>query len=107
MYTLEFCFLLRVKSLDPALDNVASFKSMSNFPFSFLTLSLDQYLIKTEQLRGSTSKLLISYVKPHKAVSNTTIGKWCKSVLKDAGIDVTEFTSHPPLLPMPPKSALH
>ena len=55
---------------------------------------LDQYLIKTEQLRGSTSKLLISYVKPHKAVSNTTIGKWCKSVLKDAGIDVTEFTSH-------------
>lgn len=55
---------------------------------------LDQYLIKTEQLRVSTSKLLISYVKPHKAVSNTTIGKWCKSVLKDAGIDVTEFTSH-------------
>ena len=55
---------------------------------------LNQYLVKTENLRGSTSQLLISYVKPHKAVSNTTIGKWCKSVLKDAGIDVTEFTSH-------------
>ena len=55
---------------------------------------LNQYLVKTQNLRGSTSQLLISYVKPHKAVSNTTIGKWCKSVLKDAGIDVTEFTSH-------------
>ena len=55
---------------------------------------LNQYLVKTENLRGSTLQLLISYVKPHKAVSNTTIGKWCKSVLKDAGIDVTEFTSH-------------
>jgi len=55
---------------------------------------LIQYLVKTKNLRGSTSQLLISYVKPHKAASNTTIGKWCKSVLKDAGIDVTEFTSH-------------
>ena len=55
---------------------------------------LNQYLVKTELLRGSTSQLLISYVKPHKAVSNTSIGKWCKSVLKDAGIDVNEFTSH-------------
>lgn len=55
---------------------------------------LDQYLAKTEKLRGATSQLLISYVKPHKAVSNTTISKWCKTVLKDAGINVTEFTSH-------------
>ena len=55
---------------------------------------LDQYLAKTEKLRGATSQLLISYVKPHKAVSNTTISKWSKTVLKDAGIDVTEFTSH-------------
>ena len=56
---------------------------------------LNQYLAKTETLRGSTSQLLlISYVKPHKAVSNTTIGKWCKSVLRDAGIDVAVFSSH-------------
>jgi len=55
---------------------------------------LDQYLAKTESLRGSTSQLLLNYVKPHKAISNTTIGKWSKSVLKDAGIDVTKFTSH-------------
>ena len=52
---------------------------------------LNQYLVKTENLRGSTSQLLISYVKPHKAVSNTTIGKWCKSVLKDAGIDIRVY----------------
>lgn len=56
---------------------------------------LNQYLVKTKNVQGSTSQLLISYVKPHKAVSNTTIGKWCKFVLKDAGIDVTEFTMQP------------
>ena len=55
---------------------------------------LTQYLAKTAHLRGPTSQLLISYVKPHKAVSNTTIGKWCKSVLRDAGIDVAVFSSH-------------
>ena len=55
---------------------------------------LTQYLAKTANLRGPTSQLLISYVKPHKAVSNTTIGKWCKSVLRDAGIDVAVFSSH-------------
>ena len=36
---------------------------------------LNQYLVKTENLQGSTTQLLISYVKPHKAVSNTSIGK--------------------------------
>ena len=55
---------------------------------------LNQYLVKTENLRGSTSELLISYVKPHKAVSDTTTGKWCKSMLTDAGTDITEFTSN-------------
>jgi len=30
---------------------------------------LNQYLAKTENLRGPTSQLLISYIKPHKAVS--------------------------------------
>ena len=55
---------------------------------------LSQYLVETESLRGPTSQILIRYVKLHKVVSNTKLGKWCKSVLKDAGIDVTEFTSH-------------
>ena len=33
------------------------------------------------------TKLLISYAKPHKPISNATVGKWAKSVLKDSGID--------------------
>ena len=77
------------KHLDPI--ELTAFESDINL---CIVIHLDQYLAKTESLRGSTSQLLISYVKPHKAISNTTIGKWSKSVLKDAGINVTKFTSH-------------
>ena len=31
----------------------------------YVVTHLNQYLVKTENLRGSTSQLLISYVKPH------------------------------------------
>ena len=77
------------KHLDPI--ELIAFESDINL---CVVTHLYQYLAKTETLRGPTTQLLISYVKPHKAVSNTTIGKWSKSVLRDAGIDVAEFTSH-------------
>ena len=54
---------------------------------------LKVYIQKTAQLRSST-QLLISYVKPHKAVSTSTIGKWCTNVLHLAGIDLSVFSSH-------------
>ena len=41
----------------------------------------------------SHSKLLPSYVKPFKLVTNTTIGRWVKSFLQDSGIDI-HFSAH-------------
>ena len=38
--------------------------------------------------------LLISHVKPHGHVSTNTIGSWTKTIMNDAGIDVTKFSSH-------------
>ena len=55
---------------------------------------LRQYLTKTAPIRGECSKLLISYIKPHKSVCNSTVGKWVKSILKDAGIDVNKFSGN-------------
>ena len=55
---------------------------------------LRQYLTKTGPLRGNSSKLLISYIKPHQPVGSSTIGKWVKDILKDAGIDVATFSGN-------------
>ena len=38
--------------------------------------------------------LLLSYIKPHKAVGPETISRWIKSTLFEAGIDVSVFAAH-------------
>ncbi len=45
-------------------------------------------------LRNAHSELLISYVRPYSPVSTDTISRWCRSVLKNSGIDTTQFTAH-------------
>ena len=56
--------------------------------------TLKEYISRTEPLRGSESQLLVSYTKPHKAVSRDTIGRWVKTVLSSAGIDTKKFKPH-------------
>lgn len=55
--------------------------------------TLKQYLCKTKALRQS-NQLFISYQKPYLKVSTSTISRWIKTVLYEAGIDVTLFKSH-------------
>ena len=52
-----------------------------------------EYLKRTENIRTSDN-LLISYVKPFKAVSRDTISRWVKTVLGLSGVDTTIFTAH-------------
>ena len=42
----------------------------------------------------SEKKLFISYVKPHKAVSKDIISRWIRTVMMNAGLDVTTFKPH-------------
>ena len=53
---------------------------------------LKSYLRRTKDLRSSDN-LLISYLKPHKAVSKQTISRWIKKVMFEAGIDTNVFKS--------------
>lgn len=55
---------------------------------------LQQYLKHTDTLRGNVKQLLISYSKPHKAVSPDTISRWIKATLVDAGIDTSKDSAH-------------
>ena len=57
----------------------------------FGNVRLFQYADKT--LRKS-SKLLISYIKPHNEVSSSTIGGWLKTCLSVVNIDVNVYQAH-------------
>lgn len=60
--------------------------------------TLTEYLSHTESLRNSASseetRLFVSFIKPHKAVSTATVARWIKSVLSSAGIDTSVFKPH-------------
>ena len=55
---------------------------------------LQGYAIRTKPLRGEETQLLIRFLKPHKAVSKDTIGRWVKCFLANAGIDTNQFRAH-------------
>ena len=53
-----------------------------------------EYITHTTPLRGGETQRLISFVRPHKAVSKDAIGRWIKSVFANAGIDTSHFGAH-------------
>jgi hypothetical protein len=55
---------------------------------------LKEYLKRTEPLRAGTSRLLITYQKPHHAASRDTIRRWTRETLIAAGIDMSIFKPH-------------
>ena len=55
---------------------------------------LHTYLKATKELRKSETKLLISFLKPHSAVTVKTISRWIKTSIKEAGIDTNTFQGH-------------
>ena len=59
-----------------------------------VTKHLQEYIEKTQILRIDCSQLLLSHVKPHGPASKDAISRWCKNVLKSAGIDASRFTAH-------------
>lgn len=55
---------------------------------------LKEYLDRTRDLRKGGNSLLISYVKPHLAVSKDTVARWIKIVLFRSGININKFGPH-------------
>ena len=49
--------------------------------------TLKEYLIRTEGFRIDEKKLLISTQTPHKGVSKTTVSRWVKYLMLQAGIN--------------------
>lgn len=55
---------------------------------------LDMYLQRTEAIRGNVNSLFISYIKPYRAVTSATIGRWIRSVMTSSGIDCEKYKAH-------------
>ena len=56
--------------------------------------TLQEYIRWTEDIRGSKKRLFISYIKPFKVVSSSTISRWIRCVIQLSGIDTNLFKSH-------------
>ena len=56
--------------------------------------TLSHYLERTQSFREQETKLFLTYQKPHRAVSASTISRWIKSMLKRAGVDTSKFGAH-------------
>ena len=53
-----------------------------------------QYIDVAKSLRGSITCLFIKSSKPYRPAFKDALARWIKSVLYDAGIDMTIFTLH-------------
>ena len=56
--------------------------------------TLKEYESRTQPLRERETKLLVAIIKPHKAVSSSTVARWLKSLLEVSGIDTSTFGAH-------------
>jgi hypothetical protein len=56
--------------------------------------TLTEYISRTELLRNNEQSLFISYLKPHAAVTSSTISRWLKTVMSLSGIDISIFKAH-------------
>lgn len=55
---------------------------------------LKEYLKRTKPLRGTETKLFVSFTKPYKRVSRETLSRWIRTVMTSAGVDTTIFKPH-------------
>lgn len=53
-----------------------------------------EYLSRTALIKNGEQSLLLSYVKPHKAVTRDTVSRWIKMVMNISGINTDIFGSH-------------
>ena len=70
------------------------FPSLPDNPQLCPVTTLKAYEERTRLLRGKETKLLIATIKPHKAISSSTVARWLKSLLEASGIDISIFSAH-------------
>ena len=57
-------------------------------------MTLKAYEERTASRRGLETRLFLAIIKPHKAVTSSTIARWLKFLLESAGINTSVFNAH-------------
>ena len=66
--------------------------AISSFHISLEAVVAGQHLFVQQNL--AVKILFLSYIKPHGPVTSTTLARWVKSTLAQAGTDTTKFKAH-------------
>ena len=56
--------------------------------------TLRAYEERTAPFQGKESRLLLATIRPHQAVSSSSVARWLKSLLEASGIDTSIFNAH-------------
>ena len=92
-YTMYYSGLLKQCRKGKA-NPVVTFKKYTPDRRLCVYSALDEYISRTKNLRGSQTRLLISYIKPYKFVVSATVSRWVKCMMRNAGIDVEKYNTH-------------
>ena len=57
---------------------------------------LKEYLDRTKPLRGTETKLFVSFTKPYKWVSRETLSMWIRTVVTSAGVGTIQYFINSP-----------
>ena len=84
-----------LKTSRPGVKNPTLIPKFQENPKLCVYNCIKTYIEKTESLRGNNNKyLFLSIIEPFKSIGAQTIARWIKTVMSDAGIDVSIFKSH-------------
>uniref|UniRef100_A0A1X7V6Q9 Tyr recombinase domain-containing protein n=1 Tax=Amphimedon queenslandica TaxID=400682 RepID=A0A1X7V6Q9_AMPQE len=56
--------------------------------------TISVYIDKTNQVRGNKTRFFQSFIKPQEAATSSTIARWLRTVLDQAGINTEIFRAH-------------
>ena len=87
-------FNLLKQSRPPVKSPIMELCAYPENPKICVVKTLSHYLERTQSFRKQETKLFLTYQKPHRAVSASTISRWIKSMLKRAGVDTSKFGAH-------------
>ena len=59
-----------------------------------VTTTLNDYIARSSKFRQQQDQLLLSFSRPHRAVTKDTISRWIKLVLESAGINILNYKPH-------------
>ena len=91
--TFRLSKLLKHNRLGDPLDSVI-LRPFLECPRLCVVRTLKEYIKRTEELRKGEKALLISFVKPHRAISRDTLARWVVKTLDWAGLDTSRFKAH-------------